>query len=131
MLGLTSSTLSDVIEHEEIVDLPLNGREFTQLALLTPGASAVGRAAIRIHSCSGAGGISPAVSGQRPTRTNFTIDGVLNNDIYTNVWSISPPPDAIESSTYKRTLRMRVPPTHLKQLEHQPCHAVWNQPVPW
>ena len=39
MLNTTSSTLSSVIEHAEIVDLPLNGREFTQLALLTPGAA--------------------------------------------------------------------------------------------
>ena len=39
MLNTTSSTLSDVIEHQETVDLPLNGREFTQLALLTPGAA--------------------------------------------------------------------------------------------
>src|SRR5580692_5100953 len=38
MLNTTSSTLSAVIEHQEVVDLPLNGREFTQLALLTPGA---------------------------------------------------------------------------------------------
>src|ERR1700756_3591799 len=37
MLNTTSSTQSEVIEHEETVDLPLKGREFTQLALLAPG----------------------------------------------------------------------------------------------
>src|SRR5580704_11678037 len=97
MLNTTSSTLSDVIEHAEIVDLPLNGREFTQLALLAPGAAPQeGGQQSGFTVALGAGGISPAVSGQRANQNNFTIDGVLNNEIYTNVWSISPPPDAIE-----------------------------------
>ena len=97
MLNTTSSTLSDVIEHEETVDLPLNGREFTQLVLLTPGAAPQeGGQQSGFTVALGSGGISPAVSGQRANQNNFTIDGVLNNDIYTNVWTISPPPDAIE-----------------------------------
>jgi Carboxypeptidase regulatory-like domain/TonB dependent receptor len=97
LLNTTTSTLSDVIEHEETVDLPLNGREFTQLALLTPGAAPQeGGQQSGFTVALGAGGISPAVSGQRADQNNFTVDGVLNNDIYTNVWSISPPPDAIE-----------------------------------
>ena len=97
MLNTTSSTLSDVIEHQETVDLPLNGREFTQLALLTPGAAPQeGGQQSGFTVALGSGGISPAISGQRANQNNFTIDGVLNNDIYTNVWSISPPPDAIE-----------------------------------
>lgn len=97
MLNTTSSTLSDVVGHEETVDLPLDGREFTQLALLTPGAAPQeGGQQSGFTVALGAGGISPAISGQRANQNNFTIDGVLNNDIYTNVWSISPPPDAIE-----------------------------------
>jgi hypothetical protein len=97
MLNTTSSTLSAVIEHQEVVDLPLNGREFTQLALLTPGAvPEEGGQQSGFTVALGAGGISPAISGQRANQNNFTIDGVLNNDIYTNVWSISPPPDAIQ-----------------------------------
>src|SRR5579875_1377088 len=38
-LNTTTATLGDVIEHQQIVDLPLNGRNFTQLTLLTPGAA--------------------------------------------------------------------------------------------
>src|SRR6201997_1913864 len=97
MLNSTSSTLSDVIEHQETVDLPLNGREFTQLSLLTPGAvPQEGGQQSGFTVALGSGGISPAISGQRADQNNFTIDGVLNNDIYTNVWLISPPPDAIQ-----------------------------------
>jgi hypothetical protein len=97
MLNTTSSTLSEVIGHEETVDLPLNGREFTQLALLTPGAvPQEGGQQSGFTVALGAGGISPSMSGQRADQNNFTMDGVLNNSIYTNVWTISPPPDAIQ-----------------------------------
>jgi Carboxypeptidase regulatory-like domain/TonB dependent receptor len=97
MLNTTSSTLSDVINHDATVDLPLNGREFTQLTLLTPGVAPVQtsqQAAFVIAL--GAGGISPSVNGQRGEQNNFTMDGVLNNATFTNTWAIAPPPDAIQ-----------------------------------
>jgi len=96
-LNTTSATLTDLVGHEETVDSPLDGREFTQLTLLTPGA------ALRTTSqqssftvALGAGGISPSVNGQRGQQNNFTMDGVLNNSIYTNTWAIAPPPDALQ-----------------------------------
>ena len=96
-LNTTSATLSNVISHDETVELPLNGRQFTQLALLSPGASPVqnGQQGSFVVSL-GAGGISPSVNGQRGEQNNFTMDGVLNNQIYTNTWVIAPPPDAIQ-----------------------------------
>ena len=96
-LNTTSSTLGEVIGHQETVDLPLNGREFTQLTLLTPGAApqeTSQQSAFTIQL--GAGGISPSVNGQRGEQNNFTMDGVLNNEIFLNVWAVAPPPDAIQ-----------------------------------
>src|SRR4029077_12724978 len=73
MLNTTSSTLSAVIEHQEVVNLPLNGREFTQLALLTPGAvPQEGGQQSGFTVALGAGGISPSMSGQRADQNNFT-----------------------------------------------------------
>lgn len=97
VLNTTSPTLSNVVNHEETVELPLNGREFTQLALLSPGASPVenGQQGTFVVSL-GSGGISPSMNGQRGEQNNFTMDGVLNNQIYTNTWVIAPPPDAIQ-----------------------------------
>lgn len=96
-LNTTSATLSTVIGHHAIVNLPLNGREFTQLALLAPGASPIenGQQGAFVVSL-GAGGISPSVDGQRGEQNNFTMDGILNNQVYTNTWIISPPPEAIK-----------------------------------
>ncbi|HLH05211.1 MAG TPA: TonB-dependent receptor [Bryobacteraceae bacterium] len=96
-LNTTTATLGDVIEHQQIVDLPLNGRNFTQLTLLTPGAAPQesgqqGAFTVKL----GAGAISPSVNGQRGQQNNFTMDGLLNNNIYTDTWAISPPPDALQ-----------------------------------
>lgn len=92
-----SATLGKVIQHDQIVDLPLNGRSFTQLVLLTPGAAPVESGQQRAFTVrEGAGGISPSVNGQRGQQNNFTMDGVLNNATYTNTWAISPPPDALQ-----------------------------------
>jgi hypothetical protein len=96
-LNTTSATIGTVIGHSATVDLPLNGREFTQLTLLTPGAApaeAPQQAAFTIAL--GAGGISPSVNGQRGQQNNFTMDGTLNTELFTNIWAISPPPDALQ-----------------------------------
>ncbi len=96
-LNTTNATLGDVVQHQQIVDLPLNGRSFTQLTLLTPGAApqeSGQQAAFTVKQ--GAGAISPSVDGQRGQQNNFTMDGLLNNSIFTNTWAISPPPDALQ-----------------------------------
>ena len=96
-LDTTSATIGTVIGHSATVDLPLNGREFTQLTLLTPGASPIeGGQQAAFTVALGAGGVSPAVNGQRGQQNNFTMDGTLNNAIFTNMWAISPPPDALQ-----------------------------------
>lgn len=96
-LETTTGTIGKVIQGEEIVELPLNGRKFTQLVLLTPGAAPrQGGQQNTFTVREGAGGISPSVNGQRGQQNNYTMDGVLNNAVFTNIWAISPPPDALQ-----------------------------------
>src|SRR5436190_12100064 len=97
VLQTNNATLGQVVGSRQVVDLPLNGRQFTQLVLLTPGAAPKEtgqQSAFTIPI--GGGGISASVNGNRGQENNFTLDGVLNNAIFTNVWAISPPPDAIQ-----------------------------------
>ncbi len=97
MLSTASSTLGQTIGSRETVDLPLNGRQFTQLLLLTPGASPVEGGQQGFYTISfGAGGLSPAVNGQLGGQNVFTIDGILNTHAFIQSWAISPPPDAIQ-----------------------------------
>jgi len=96
-LDTTTATLGDVVQHQQIVDLPLNGRNFTQLTLRTPGAAPQESGQQNGFTVKlGAGAISPSVNGQRGQQNNFTMDGVLNNAIFTDVWAVSPPPDALQ-----------------------------------
>ena len=97
MVNLTNSTISTVVESKEVEQLPLNGRQFTQLMLLSPGVapqSSGQQSFFEVHSDYGA--ISPAVNGTGPEYNNYTIDGVENNELFFNFPSINPPPDAIQ-----------------------------------
>jgi hypothetical protein len=97
LANLVNATVGTVIGSEKVEQLPLNGRQFTQLILLTPGAapqSSGQQGFFEIHTDYGA--VSPAVNGSRPEMNNFAIDGVENNELFFNFAAINPPPDAIQ-----------------------------------
>lgn len=87
---LASSTLSNVVNGKEIVELPLNGRDWTQLALLQPGVvqtqgqvgSLGGPAAPGGRTVRG-NGVQMDISGGRPQENNYRLDGI-NIDDYAN-----------------------------------------------
>ncbi|MFZ0879816.1 MAG: TonB-dependent receptor [Candidatus Acidiferrales bacterium] len=70
--------LGGVINEAQVTTLPLNGRNFAQLALLNAGVSASGGGG---GQQGGEGGVSGYSSnGQRSTSNNFMVDGVDNNN---------------------------------------------------
>src|SRR5258708_8761405 len=69
------TNVSYSIESQQIQNLPLQGRQFLDLALLTPGVTAQAPG-------TQAGGIN--VSGMRSQSNNFTLDGVSINDPQVN-----------------------------------------------
>lgn len=95
------ATLGLVVTRDQIVDLPLNGRNFTQLGTLLPGVFAPPAAL-----GSGAGDATPggfgaatsgfSVNGQRNQSNNFLLDGASNNDTFNTGFVLRPPPDAIQ-----------------------------------
>jgi len=92
-LNTTTSNTSTVVQHQDIVEMPLNGRNFTQLVLLTPGTSPIQTGQQNAFIITG--GISPPVNGLRAQMNNFTLDGADNNQRFSNSYVQSPPPDAI------------------------------------
>lgn len=84
---LASAGLTGVEDAKTTRELPLNGRDWTQLALLQPGVSAI-RTQNTLNGSSsnrGSRGFGSAVSigGGRPTQNNYFLDGISQND-YTN-----------------------------------------------
>src|SRR5580704_7773170 len=82
----TNSTLGQVITSEEVADLPLNGRNFVQLATLTPGTT---QSTNPVSFFSGApsseastrGSFSLSVGGSREQSTDWLLDGNDNNQL--------------------------------------------------
>ncbi len=96
LLNTTDSTVGTVVDGEKITQLPLNGRQFTQLILLTPGAAPQNTGLQGAYdAATDLGAVSPAVNGARAEMNNFTIDGVENNELYFNFVAVNPPPDAL------------------------------------
>jgi Carboxypeptidase regulatory-like domain/TonB dependent receptor-like, beta-barrel len=83
LLQSESSALGDVIQGQEITDLPLNGRDYTQLISLTTGVTKITEnGSIMNGSASatdGNAGGSFAVNGTRGLLNNFLLDGIDNN----------------------------------------------------
>ncbi len=83
-----------MVDNEKVVELPLNGRSFTQLTILIPGAVA------------GAGGLTAfqttgtavSISGPRSAANNYTLDGANSNEIFFKTYGLQPSVDAIQKS---------------------------------
>jgi hypothetical protein len=94
LLNAETAAQGTVIGEEKIVSLPLNGRQFLQLALLVPGANAGGRAVQQNLNRQGmTGGLS--VAGGRTNNTAFLLDGGINLDPDYNSLNYSPSIDSI------------------------------------
>ena len=74
--------VSGVITGEQVRELPLNGRNFLQLATLMPGVSAPDMLNVKDKGLLGGSDLS--VSGSDVTANMWTVDGANNNDVGSN-----------------------------------------------
>ena len=97
LLEATSAQLGTVVTEEKIADLPLNGRNFTQLLMLSPGASPVSTAQNSGGAQVARVGLTmfPAMNGQSNRSNAFLLDGVYNNGHYQGTYAIAPSVDAL------------------------------------
>jgi hypothetical protein len=82
----TNPSLGQVITAEQVAQLPLNGRDFVQLASLTPGATQETNPNSFFTSAASSevaarGSFSLSVGGSRPNATDWLLDGVDNNEL--------------------------------------------------
>jgi outer membrane receptor protein involved in Fe transport len=90
----TVTSMGKVVQQRELEDLPLNGRNFTQLGLLQPGVVPL-TPGIAEAGGSLRNGQAYAVNGQRPESNNFLIDGANNFNGIDGGFVLKPPVDAI------------------------------------
>jgi hypothetical protein len=97
LLQTQTSSLGTIETTRRITDLPLNGRNFIQLAYLGPGANS-GQTGSNVS-----GGVfeneradeAISVNGLRVSNNNFLLNGVDNNEFGLGGTIVLPPPDAI------------------------------------
>lgn len=93
-LDAASATLGTVVEQRKIVDLPLNGRNYAQLAWLIPGVTPGQR-----HSNDTVNFSNPfqiSANGQRQFNTEVTMDGISINSALLNQSNLRPSVDALQ-----------------------------------
>ena len=117
LLQTETSTVGTVIDSAKIVDLPLNGRNFVQLAQLIPGVQAATPGSITVRRGRGSigqqdapfGSTGMSANGSRDTANRYFIDGIEFMDYDAMTYSFSPSVDSIaefkvETSTYSADL---------------------------
>jgi hypothetical protein len=89
-----TNTLGKTVSGREVVDLPLNGRNFTQLGLLQTGVAPLSAGVIN-QGGSLRQGEAYAVNGQRPESNNYLLDGAQNMNRVDSGYALKVPVDAI------------------------------------
>jgi hypothetical protein len=97
----TDATLGQVITTQQVADLPLNGRDFVQLATLTPGTAQETNPQSFFNGgpsseASARGSYSLSVGGSRANSTDWLLDGNDNNELTSGAISILSSIDSIQ-----------------------------------
>lgn len=100
LLEASTSSVGQVIETKAVSDLPLNGRNFAQLAILGPGVTGVGYSASgTIGSGTRPDDMRPGTelfsNGNREQSNNFMLDGVDNNFRRNGLITLRPSVEAV------------------------------------
>ena len=100
--AIQSSTaeLGAVIAQKPVHDLPLNGRNFTQLLTLSPGVTPISVAQNRTGSNTavtpGSAFVFPSVNGQGNRENYFMVDGMDDQNAWNNTYAVAPIVDSIQ-----------------------------------
>jgi hypothetical protein len=95
MIETKENAVAQVIDQKRIVDLPLNGRQPTQLIVLS-GAAVTAPGGGMVGSKNYFSSTTISVAGGQANGINYLLDGGDNNDSFTNVNLPIPFPDALQ-----------------------------------
>jgi hypothetical protein len=98
LVETTHATLGEVVQNKQIVELPLNGRSYAQLALLSAQVVGMGGPGIGTRTQENAIGTSGffSISGSRPEGNQFTFNGINVTNEFTGGTFAYPPIDSVQ-----------------------------------
>jgi hypothetical protein len=92
LVDVQSAGISDVVQNEEILALPLNGRNAVELVMIAGAAVQTGQASLRGIP----GGLSVSVAGGQSYGVAYLLDGAMHNNPQDNLNMPFPFPDALQ-----------------------------------
>ena len=96
MVETASPAIADEIDNRRVTELPLNGRQFSQLALLAAGAVPPYPNGATQQFNTPALGLGFSVDGQRSERNNVSLDGITLMEPFAYSLTVNPSVDAIQ-----------------------------------
>jgi hypothetical protein len=91
LLQVEDAAIGQVLDNKNIVELPLNGRNWLQLATLAPATVAYSNSA-----AAGSNNLSMNIGGLRSGQTQFFLDGASDTNLINGGAGFSPPIDALQ-----------------------------------
>ena len=91
-----SIALGQVVDQRTVQDLPLNGRQLLQLALLVPGSITPPQNGFLTTPSRAQGSQALNTAGNREDTANFQVNGMTLNDLINNILIFQPPIDAVQ-----------------------------------
>jgi hypothetical protein len=95
LVDTTSTSIGQVINDKTVQEIPLNGRHFTDLSLLTPGTVTPPANGFLSAPLRGQGSFGINTAGQREDTTNWLVNGINLNDNVQNQITFQPPIDTL------------------------------------
>lgn len=95
VVDTTTNSMGQVINAKTVQEIPLNGRHFTDLSLLTPGTMTPPANGFLSAPLRGQGSFGINTAGQREDTTNWLVNGINLNDNVQNQLTFQPPIDTL------------------------------------
>ncbi|MEO7143679.1 MAG: carboxypeptidase-like regulatory domain-containing protein, partial [Bryobacteraceae bacterium] len=96
LLEAQNADVSQLIDNRRIIDMPLNGRTFTSLVLLTPGAHTGSSTNLASGPYSLRGSTNYSVNGSSAQDNSYLIDGMVNRNLWLSTLIMVPTIDSIQ-----------------------------------
>jgi hypothetical protein len=96
LIDRVTSTVGHVISERTVREIPLNGRHFTDLALVVPGSVAPSQAGFSARPIRGVGTLAFNTAGNREEAVAFQVNGVTTNNLTFGSLGFQPTIDAIQ-----------------------------------
>ncbi len=96
LLDTQTSTMGQVMQEKPVQQLPLNGRNFMQLAVLSPGVAPVDNAVSPATGWVGQSNVTTFVAGLRESNESFLVDGIESRNPRFGSVGLRASPDAIQ-----------------------------------